>query len=97
MSRLNRTKKRSISQDLGVSQKAMQRIDVLKRSACPELIKAAHAGVLPPKRAEIIAKALNHHDQRQLLKVFKTMSPGQRHDAITVLRDHLKTKHHKAG
>lgn len=89
-----RTKHRAQAQELGVSQRALQRIDALNRNACPELLRAAHAGLLAPKHAEIISRALNHHDQRQLLAALPAMSPRIRHETISVLRSHLQTMHH---
>lgn len=90
-----RTKHHAQAQEWGVSQRALQRIQALNRNACPELVRAAHAGHLAPKHAEIIAKALNHHDQRLLLANLPAMSQRQRHDALQALRNHLKAQ--KAG
>lgn len=79
----------------GLSAKSMYRLMVLKLWGCPELIQAAHLGLVAPKHSEIIAKALNHHDQRLLLANLPAMSQRQRHDALQALRNHLKAQ--KAG
>lgn len=82
-------------QKWGVSQRALQRIEALNRNACPELVRLAHAGLLAPKHAEIISRALNHHDQRQFLDSLPALTGKQKHEALTAMRLHLKTKHHK--
>lgn len=79
----------------GISTKVMERLLVLKAYACPELLQVAHSGQLAPKHCEIVARALNHHDQRLFLASLPTLTAKQKHDALSAMRLHLQTKHHK--
>lgn len=88
-------KSAELARSSGVAAKTMRRLIALNQFACQEVIRAAHQGWLAPKHAEIIARALNHHDQRQLLAALPTMSLRVRHETISALRNRLVTMHHK--
>ncbi len=85
----------ALARTTGLSPKTMYRLMVLKKNGCPELVHAAHAGLLAPKHSEIIAKALNHHDQRLFLANLPYMTPRQQHNALAAMRNQLKAQ--KAG
>jgi hypothetical protein len=83
-------------QAAGVSAKRVHQVVVLREFACPELIKAAHTGLLAPAHCVILAKSLNQHDQRILLEKIPAMTSKERHDAVTALRLSLRSKRVKA-
>lgn len=73
----------------GVSRRLMFQAIAVHRYGCPELVKAAHDGLLAMKHAETLAKALPHDEQRGWLAALPGMTPRQRHDMLAMLRGDL--------
>ena len=77
---------------IGVSRRLMFQAAAVHRYGCPELVKAAHSGVLAMKHCETLAKALPHDEQRVFLAELPTMTPRQRHDLLAILAGDLKAR-----
>lgn len=73
----------------GVSRRLIFQAAAVHRYGCPELVKAAHAGVLAMKHCETLAKALPHDEQREFLAELPTMSNRQRHDLLAIIKGDL--------
>ena len=73
----------------GVSRRLLFQAAAVHRYGCPELVKAAHAGVLAMKHCETLAKALPHDEQRKLLAELPSMTPRQRHDLLAIIKGDL--------
>ena len=74
---------------IGVSRRLMFQAAAVHRYGCPELVKAAHSGVLAMKHCETLAKALLHDEQRKFLAELPRMSNRQRHDLLTIIKGDL--------
>ena len=85
----------------GVSRRLLFQAAAVHRYGCPELVKAAHAGVLAMKHCETLAKALPHDAQRELLAELPTMTPRHRHDLLAIIKGDLtyrtRTAREKVG
>ena len=79
-----------LADSVGVSRRLMFQAAAVHRYGCPELVKAASAGVLAMKHCETLAKALPHDEQREFLADLPTMSNRQRHDLLAILAGDLK-------
>jgi len=73
----------------GVSRRLMFQAIAVHRYGCPELVKAAHDGLLALKHAETIARALEHDEQRGWLAALPSMTPRKRHDMLAILKGDL--------
>ena len=73
----------------GVSRRLLFQAAAVHRYGCPELVKAAHSGVLAMKHCETLAKALPHDEQREFLAELPSMSPRRRHDLLALLKGDL--------
>lgn len=73
----------------GVSRRLMFQALAVHRYGCPELVKAAHDGLLAMKHCETLAKALSHEQQRAFLDELPTMTPRQRHDLLAIIKGDL--------
>ncbi len=73
----------------GVSLRLLFQAAAVHRYGCPELVKAAHAGVLAMKHCETLAKALPHDEQQVFLAELPTMTPRQRHDLLAIIKGDL--------
>lgn len=62
---------------IGVSRRLMFQAAAVHRYGCPELVKAAHSGVLP------------HDEQRAFLAELPGMTNRQRHDLLALLKGDL--------
>ena len=80
----------------GVSRRLLFQAAAVHRYGCPELVKAAHAGVLAMKHCETLAKALPHDEQRVFLAELPTMTPRQRHDLLALIKGDLLHRTRKA-
>lgn len=78
-----------LADSIGVSRRLMFQAAAVHRYGCPELVKAAHAGLLAMKHCETLAKALSHDEQREFLAELPSMSNRQRHDLLTILKGDL--------
>ncbi len=78
-----------LADSVGVSRRLMFQAAVVHRYGCPELVKAASAGVLAMKHCETLAKALPHDEQRKFLAELPTMTPRQRHDLLAIIKGDL--------
>jgi hypothetical protein len=78
-----------LADSVGVSRRLMFQAAAVHRYGCPELVKAAHAGLLAMKHCETLAKALPHDEQREFLAELPTMSPRQLHDVLAILKGDL--------
>lgn len=78
-----------LADSVGVSRRLMFRAAAVHRYGCPELVKAAHAGLLAMKHCETLAKALPHDEQREFLAELPSMSPRRRHDLLALLKGDL--------
>ena len=78
-----------LSDSVGVSSRLMFQAAAVHRYGCPELVKAAHAGLLAMKHCETLAKALPHDEQREFLAELPSMSPRRRHDLLALLKGDL--------
>ena len=67
-----------LADSVGVSRRLMFQAAAVHRYGCPELVKAAHAGLLAMKHCETLAKALPHDEQREFLAELPSMSPRRR-------------------
>lgn len=83
----------------GVSRRLMFQAAAVHRNGCPELVKAAHDGLLAMKHCETLAKALAHDEQREFLAELPSMSNRQRHDLMAILKGDLmyRTRAAKGG
>ncbi|WP_284465327.1 hypothetical protein [Diaphorobacter nitroreducens] len=75
-----------LADSIGVSRRLMFQAAAVHRYGCPELVKAAHDGLLAMKHCETLAKALPHDEQREFLAEVPTMSNRQRHDLLAILK-----------
>jgi|GEM_PF-1536177 len=73
----------------GVSRRLMFQALAVHRHGCPELVKAAHDGLLAMKHCETLAKALPHDEQREFLADLPSMSNRQRHDLLAIIKGDL--------
>ena len=73
----------------GVSRRLLFQAAAVHRYGCPELVKAAHSGVLAMKHCETLAKALPHDEQRKFLAELPSMTPRQRHDLLAIINGDL--------
>ena len=78
-----------LADSVGVSRRLMFQAAAVHRYGCPELVKAASAGVLAMKHCETLAKALPHDEQREFLAELPTMTPRQRHDLLAIIKGDL--------
>ncbi len=78
-----------LADSVGVSRRLMFQAAAVHRYGCPELVKAASAGVLAMKHCETLAKALPHDEQRKFLAELPTMTPLQRHDLLAIIKGDL--------
>jgi hypothetical protein len=78
-----------LADSVGVSRRLMFQAAAVHRCGCPELVKAAHAGLLAMKHCETLAKALPHDEQREFLAELPSMSPRRRHDLLALLKGDL--------
>lgn len=78
-----------LADSVGVSRRLMFQAVAVHRYGCPELVKAAHAGLLAMKHCETLAKALPHDEQREFLAELPSMSPRRRHDLLALLKGDL--------
>ena len=78
-----------LADSVGVSRRLMFQAAAVHRYGCPELVKAASAGVLAMKHCETLAKALPHDAQRELLAELPTMTPRHRHDLLAIIKGDL--------
>ena len=78
-----------LADSVGVSRRLMFQAAAVHRYGCPELVKAASAGVLAMKHCETLAKALPHDEQRVFLAELPTMTPRQRHDLLAIIKGDL--------
>ena len=78
-----------LADSVGVSRRLMFQAAAVHRYGCPELVKAASAGVLAMKHCETLAKALPHDEQREFLAELPTMTPRQRHDLLALIKGDL--------
>ena len=53
----------------GVSHRLLFQAAAVHRYGCPELVKAAHDGLLAMKHCETLAKAMPHDAQREFLEI----------------------------
>lgn len=75
--------------NIGVSRRLLFQAAAVHRNGCPELVKAAHAGLLAMKHCETLAKALPHDEQREFLAELPTMTPRQRHELLAIIKGDL--------
>ncbi|MCK6417298.1 MAG: hypothetical protein L6Q63_17520 [Giesbergeria sp.] len=73
-----------LADSTGVSRRLLFQAAAVHRYGCPELVKAAHAGLLAMKHCETLAKALPHDQQREFLAELSSMTPRQRHDLLGI-------------
>ncbi|MBA4059491.1 MAG: hypothetical protein C0470_03710 [Verminephrobacter sp.] len=78
-----------LADSVGVSRRLMFQAAAVHRYGCPELVKAASAGVLAMKHCETLAKALPHDEQRKFLAELPTMTPRQRQDLLAIIKGDL--------
>ena len=81
-----------LATSVGVSRRLMFQALAVHRFGCPELVKAAHSGLLAMKHCETLAKALPHDEQRKFLAELPSMTPRQRHDLLAILAGDLKAR-----
>ena len=86
-----------LADSVGVSRRLMFQAAAVHRYGCPELVKAAHAGLLAMKHCETLAKALPHDEQREFLAELPSMSPRRRHDLLALLKGDLTHRAHNAN
>lgn len=84
-----------LAQSIGVSRRLMFQAAAVHRYGCPELVKAAHAGLLAMKHCETLAKALPHDEQREFLAELPGMTNRQRHDLLALLKGDLLHRQRK--
>lgn len=89
MSALMHPTMQQLADRAGVSRRLIFQAAAVHRYGCPELVKAAHAGLLAMKHCETLAKALPHDEQREFLAALPTMSPRQRHDLLAIIKGDL--------
>ena len=73
----------------GVSRRLLFQAAAVHRYGCPELMKAAHDGLLAMKHCETLAKALPHDEQREFLAELPTMTGRTRHELLALLKGDL--------
>ena len=56
-----------LATSVGVSRRLMFQALAVHRFGCPELVKAAHSGLLAMKHCETLARAMPHDEQRDFL------------------------------
>lgn len=81
----------------GVSRRLLFQAAAVHRYGCPELVKAAHSGVLAMKHCETLAKALHHDEQRKFLAELPSMTPRQRHDLLAIINGDLMHRTREAS
>ena len=81
----------------GVSRRLLFQAAAVHRYGCPELVKAAHSGVLAMKHCETLARALPHDEQRKFLAELPSMSNRQRHDLLAIINGDLMHRTRKAS
>ncbi len=86
-----------LADSVGVSRRLMFQAAAVHRYGCPELVKAAHHGLLAMKHCETLAKALTHDAQRQFLAELPSMSNRQRHDLLALIKGDLQHRQRVAN
>lgn len=86
-----------LADEHGISRRMCFHAAAVHRYGCPELVKAAHDGLLAMKHCETLAKALPHDEQREFLAELPKMSNRQRHDLLALLKGDLLHRARKAG
>lgn len=86
-----------LATSVGVSRRLVFQAAAVHRYGCPELVKAAHSGVLAMKHCETLAKALPHDEQRKFLAELPSMTPRQRHDLLAIINGDLIHRTRKAS
>lgn len=86
-----------LAHHFGVSRRLLFQAAAVHRYGCPELVKAAHSGVLAMKHCETLAKALPHDEQRKFLAELPSMSNRQRHDLLAIINGDLMHRTRKAS
>ena len=81
----------------GVSRRLLFQAAAVHRYGCPELVKAAHSGVLAMKHCATLAKALPYDEQRKFLAELPSMSNRQRHDLLAIINGDLMHRTRKAS
>lgn len=81
-----------LATSVGVSRRLMFQALAVRRFGCPELVKAAHSGLLAMKHCETLARAMPHDEQRDFLAELPSMTPRQRHDLLAILAGDLKAR-----
>ena len=79
----------------GVSRRLLFQAAAVHRYGCPELMKAAHDGLLAMKHCETLAKALPYVEQRMFLAELPTMTGHTRHDLLALLKGDLMHRTHE--
>jgi len=79
----------------GVSRRLLFQAAAVHRYGCPELMKAAHDGLLAMKHCETLAKALPYVEQRKFLAELPTMTGHTRHDLLALLKGDLMHRAHE--
>ncbi len=79
----------------GVSRRLLFQAAAVHRYGCPELMKAAHDGLLAMKHCETLAKALPYVEQRKFLAELPTMTGHTRHDLLALLKGDLMHRTHE--
>ena len=81
-----------LATSVGVSRRLMFQALAVHRFGCPELVKAAHSGLLAMKHCETLALAMPRDEQRDLLAKLTSMTSRQRHDLLAILAGDLKAR-----
>ena len=85
-----------LADSAGVSRRLVFQALAVHRYGCPELVKAAHGGLLAMKHCETLARALSHDEQRDFLAELPSMTPRQRHDMLGIIKGDLTHRSRKA-
>lgn len=85
-----------VAEAYGVSRRHLFQAAAVHRYGCPELVAAAHEGLLAMKHCKTVAKALPHDEQREFLAELPSMTNSQRHERLAAVRAML-TRRHTAG
>ena len=80
----------------GVSRRLLFQAAAVHRYGCPELVKAAHSGVLAMKHCETLAKALPHDERREYLPGLPTMTQRQHDDLLAMLKSNMMHRARRA-
>ena len=85
-----------LADSAGVSRRLVFQAAAVHRYGCPELVKAAHSGVLAMKHCETLAKALPHDERREYLPGLPTMTPRQHDDLLAMLKSNMMHRARRA-